>query len=80
MQTGKKEWPIAWCAYGAPLFVAIQFLRRIYDWWYLHSFLTHRVPQASFFASEPFIGVCREFHRELAHTVNSVGDLSFDRF
>ena len=28
------------------------------------------------FASEPFMGVCRE----LAHTVNSLGDLSFERF
>ena len=69
------------CGYGAPLFVSIQVLRRIYDWLYLHSFLTHRVPQASFFfASEPFLGVFRRLHRELAHTVNSLADLSFERF
>ena len=49
MQTGNIEWPSAMCEYGAPLFVAIQVLRRIYDWLFLHSFLTHRVPQASFF-------------------------------
>ena len=65
------------CGYVAHLFVAVQFLRRIYDWWYLHSFLTHRVLQASFFfASEPFIGV----HRELSHIVDFLADLSFDRF
>ena len=33
-----------------------------------------------FFASEPFIGVCREIRCELTHTVNSPGDLSFERF
>ena len=33
-----------------------------------------------FFAPEPFIGVCREIDCELTHTVNSAGDLSFERF
>ena len=44
------------------------------------AFLTHLGPQTSFFASEPFIGVFRGFHRELAHTVNSLADLFFERF
>ena len=36
--------------------------------------IVYRKPRL--FASEPFIGVCRE----LAHTVNSLGDLSFECF
>ena len=32
------------------------------------------------FASEPFRAVCRGLHRELAHTVNSLADLIFERF
>ena len=33
-----------------------------------------------FFASDRFIWVCRGLYRELAHTLNSLADLSFDRF
>ena len=44
------------------------------------AFLTDLLPQTSFFASEPFMGVYRGFHRELAHTVNSLADLFFERF
>ena len=40
--------------------------------------IVYRKPR--FFASEPFIGVCRVLHCELAHTVNSRADLSIDRF
>ena len=44
------------------------------------AFLTHLGPQTSFFASESFIGVCCGFHRELAHTVNSLAHLFLERF
>ena len=40
--------------------------------------IVYRKPR--FLASEPFIGARRGFHRELAHTVNSLADLSFERF
>ena len=45
MQTRNREWPIAMVGNGAPLLVAIQFLRHVFDWWFSNSLLTHRVPQ-----------------------------------
>ena len=59
---------------------SIQFLRRIYDWWYSQNFLTHRVPQASFVCFWTVYRVCRKLQRELGHTVKSLADVSFDRF
>ena len=54
------------------LFVEIQFLRLLYDYWYLHSFSDKSCAINLVFYCEPFSRVRRGFHRELAHTVNSL--------
>ena len=80
MRLRSSEWPIAMCRYGAPVFVAIHFCD-VFMTSGIYIAFWHGVPQASFFfVSEPFIGVCHRFHRELAHTVNCHADFSFEHF
>ena len=77
MLRSNMEWPIAFCGYGALLFVAIQFLRSNYHNIFLNGFSDTSCTTNPFIGPEPFKGVCRGFLRESVHTVKSLADFIF---